>query len=79
MTIGRRRDCAKASKACWETVSVRIMLPIDMKKLLTVSLVLEIRKSWDLPKRSTRSHHIIPKGSHHSVLSSAIPHNVDGS
>ena len=31
--IGRRRDRAKASAACCETVSVLIMLPIDMKNL----------------------------------------------
>jgi hypothetical protein len=33
MIIGRRRDRAKASAACCETVSVLIMLPIDMKNL----------------------------------------------
>jgi hypothetical protein len=33
MITGRLRDRAKASTACWETVSVRIALPIDMKKL----------------------------------------------
>jgi hypothetical protein len=33
MIIGRRRDRAKASAACWEIGSERIMLPIDMKKL----------------------------------------------
>ena len=31
--IGRRRDRAKASAACCETVSVLIMLPMDMKNL----------------------------------------------
>lgn len=31
--IGRRCDRAKASAACRETVSVRIVLPIDMKNL----------------------------------------------
>jgi len=31
--IGRLRDRAKASAACCETVSVLIMLPMDMKNL----------------------------------------------
>jgi len=33
MMIGRLRERAKASTACCDTESVRIALPIDIKKL----------------------------------------------
>jgi len=42
--IGRLRERAKASAACWEIVSVRIALPIDMKKLAKKDIRSELHK-----------------------------------
>lgn len=62
--IGLRRERAKASAACCETVSDRIILPIDMKKLEEVRYV-PIGELWGyeersiLPKSCTRAHHVL--------------------
>lgn len=45
MTMGLLLDRANASTACCETVSVRIMLPIDMKNLQSLSASVRQRHS----------------------------------
>ena len=50
MTSGLRFDRAKASAASWEMVSVRIMLPMDIKNLLVSADVQKLAEKQHYPK-----------------------------
>lgn len=80
MMIGCRRALAKASAEYGDLPSVRITLPIDMKKL---SIHGEQNPPWPgqsgrvcVPECGTRSKHVLAERSHHSVRAGTISHDI---
>jgi hypothetical protein len=74
--IGLLRERENASMACCDVVSVRMVLPMDMKNLVFVNEGPTMRERDCIPKCRTGSKHILAKGSHNPVWPCTISHDV---